>query len=457
MGRWRRLHHDDRGNIAILAAFTLPITMLVIGGAVDYASTLNMRSKLQTAVDAALLATAEHKSSNPHLSTARLETYFARQLQGRIERRLKKLVTLKQVKFDVLPDNALLASISAEKKSHFLRLVSIDHIEIRVSAEVKSARARTEVALVLDVTGSMAGAKLKELKKAARSFLDTIAKKIPDSDPNAFRVAVVPFSQYVNVGLEYRHADWIDVPADGWRQISSGWGWGWWWWGGGARRYVRWEGCVGSRPYPLNVLDKSYVNRVPGIMNYAEYSPYGKWQLRNNCPSASILPLTSLKTNRKKIKKKIKSLQASGTTYIPAGLVWGWRVLSGQEPFPQGADDETILEHNVRKVIVLMTDGENTVSPYLDNDEGYREHTGTDTDYANDMTLEVCNNIKETNPYTGRPNAEIVTITFNVNSKVIKNLLQKCSTLGAYDVKSGQLVKVFEQVANKLTELHISR
>jgi hypothetical protein len=192
-------------------------------------------------------------------------------------------------------------------------------------------------------------------------------------------------------------------------------------------------------------------------MNYAHYSPSGQWVRRNYCPSASILPLTALKTNKNKIIQKINALRAKGTTYIPAGLMWGWRVLSHNAPFTQGADDATIKRWNVRKVIVLMTDGANTVSPYLRNSRTYREHTGHDTNYANSMTLEACNNIKAINPATGQPNAEIVTITFNVRSAVIKNLLRKCSSLGSYDVKSGQLVSVFEQVAKQLAELHLSR
>jgi hypothetical protein len=167
--------------------------------------------------------------------------------------------------------------------------------------------------------------------------------------------------------------------------------------------------------------------------------------------------LTSLKDDKSKIKQVIDSLSANGTTYIPAGLIWGWRVLSHEEPFSQGADDDEVNRWNVRKVIVLMTDGENTVSPYLKNDDSYRNHTDYDTGYANDITLEVCDNIKETNPVTGQPNAEIVTITFNVNSSTVKNLLKKCATLGSYDVKSGQLVSIFEQVAKQLTELHLSR
>lgn len=457
MHAWRRFFRNESGNAAILAALTAPIMVLFLGGGVDYAMSLNARAKLQSAMDAALLSTAVHKSANPGLSMEQLQEYFRRQLQERVERRMKKILQLQQIDFSVSEDNNTLSvRVSATTKTRFLQLVALDRFEIRLQTEVKSARSRTEVALVLDVTRSMSGAKLTELKNAAKNFLEEIARKIPDADPEAFKVAIVPFSQYVNVGMENRDADWIDVPEDGWRDVSyDGWGW-WWWW---ARRYVKWEGCVGSRPYPLNVKDESYSTPVPGVMNYAEYSSYGEWVIRNSCPSTSILPLTSLKEDKEKIIWTIDSLQADGTTYIPAGLIWGWRVLSPTAPFTEGAQDDTTVEQNVRKVIVLMTDGENTVSPYVDDDEeeAYREHTGSDIGLANDLTLEVCNRIKEINPATGRPHAEIITVTFDVSSSTVKNLLAKCSTLGTYDAQSGQLVETFSQITQQLAELHLSR
>jgi hypothetical protein len=51
-----------------------------------------------------------------------------------------------------------------------------------------------------------------------------------------------------------------------------------------------------------------------------------------------------------------------GGTNQAEGLAWGWRVLSPGVPFTEGRDPAV---DDVRKVLVLMTDGENTS---LDND-----------------------------------------------------------------------------------------
>ena len=76
----------------------------------------------------------------------------------------------------------------------------------------------------------------------------------------------------------------------------------------------------------------------------------------DNCPPTAI---TSLNNTKSTITTAIDGLVAKGNTVIPAGLLWGWRVVSPGEPFSEGGSytDEKIL-----KAIVLLTDGENNVS-----------------------------------------------------------------------------------------------
>lgn len=64
--------------------------------------------------------------------------------------------------------------------------------------------------LVLDTTLSMEGARLTSLKTAATDMVNTIES----FDNDNFRLAVVPFSNYVNVGLSRRYESWMSVPHD---------------------------------------------------------------------------------------------------------------------------------------------------------------------------------------------------------------------------------------------------
>jgi Flp pilus assembly protein TadG len=72
------------------------------------------------------------------------------------------------------------------------------------------------------------------------------------------------------------------------------------------------------------------------------------------CTTKAVQPLT---TNKDTVKSAINAMAAKGMTSISEGAMWGWRTLSPGEPFsqgrPYGTDDN-------QKVLVLMTDGQNT-------------------------------------------------------------------------------------------------
>ena len=93
----------------------------------------------------------------------------------------------------------------------------------------------------------------------------------------------------------------------------------------------------------------------------------------------AIVPLTY---NRAKVETAIDAMTASGSTVIAEGLAWGWRVLSPTEPFTKVEASahyaaDTISSYNNprwRKVLVLMTDGENDV---LSNGQEINSLNGT--------------------------------------------------------------------------------
>ncbi len=149
---------------------------------------------------------------------------------------------------------------------------------------------------MLDTTGSMAGPKLTALKNASKTLVETAFEK-PDADEHV-KISLVPFAQYVNVGMEYRNASWMNVPADS--SIAHD--------GCGfdspvigtsncrtetftgnndgvpysyesevcdyeygppvyqctpCTETITWNGCAGPRNYPLNTLDEQYEDTHP--------------------------------------------------------------------------------------------------------------------------------------------------------------------------------------------------
>jgi hypothetical protein len=58
-------------------------------------------------------------------------------------------------------------------------------------------------------------------------------------------------------------------------------------------------------------------------------------------------------------------MQADGYTNVTIGAAWGWHVLSPTQPFSGAAPFNT---PNLQKILILLTDGDNTRSRYTNSD-----------------------------------------------------------------------------------------
>ena len=189
---------------------------------------------------------------------------------------------------------------------------------------------------------------------------------------------------------------------------------------------VVWRGCVGSRTNPWHERADYSGRKIPGLMN-------------TSC-GRELLPLTNDMTV---VKAKINSLNASGNTYIPSGLVWGWRALDTDMPLTEASGP---YAGNTQKVLVLMTDGENTKS------KSGQTHNGGSTNNANTVTRNLCNNAKS-------EGVEIYTIAYEVTDITTKNMLRNCATNSGmyFDASnSAQLNNAFEQIASNLIKLRLT-
>lgn len=160
---------------------------------------------------------------------------------------------------------------------------------------------------------------------------------------------------------------------------------------------MRWEGCVGSRAYPLETQDARYDIKIPGVLGVT-------------CGT----PLVDLTTDLARVRSTISALETNGETYLPSGLIWGWRMLSAGEPLSTAAPATT----GVRKFMVFVTDGRNTKSP------NYPTHEDNDSVMADRLTRETCLNISRDSANKIR----IFTIAFEVDGLESKTILQECAS-----------------------------
>lgn len=365
------LVHDRRGSILPMFALSLVMLCGTIGLSVDGARVYGAKQKLQAAADSAVLAAARRAMADG--DTDDVNEAFGRFLAASL---VDPEIRLRSSTPDLSVPRRVSAQLVADVSTIFMPVLGFETVEVRVGSSAMFTFTRLEIALALDNTGSMLGSKLAALKVSAQRLVDDLLDKAPN--PGDTRLALVPFAQYVNVGTTHRYAPWINVPVD---PLNP------------------WNGCVGSRPSPLNTQDGSYGTRVPGVLGVT-------------CPS----PIQPLTASRTELANAIDAMSAEGSTYVPSGLMWAWRVLSTQAPFTESAGDRVDGEGNkINKVLILMTDGENTASP------SFPAHDANDVSSANQFTSQSCEAIKA-------DRIRIFTIAFDVTSDPIKDLMRACAS-----------------------------
>lgn len=460
------------GNVAMMFAI-LVVPLLAAGGiALDMVRANEARERVAGAADAALLAAGRAKLNNSSISDEKASGIARQQFDRNIADGIPIDVSGFVFTHNENADRFRL-EVSANIETTLIKIIGWKKMDVGLNVEAKLAPPRDlEVAMALDNTYSMVGAKLSALKDAANALVNVI---MVDGKDNV-SVGVVPFSQYVNVGMPNRDQPWLDVADDysvttttpnvctttypnrtetncvvtprtctGYRdgvEVS---------WSCPLRTCdvtlgepvttcadrvstatYKWRGCVGSRSHPYNVKDENFdLQPVPGLLN-------------TNC-TTPITPLTKTKT---KVKSAISSMAVEGDqTYIPSGLVWAYRVLSKTEPFSEGIDYDEMRRKGAVKAIVLMSDGVNTRSPQ------YPYHTRAGGADADQIMSEICVAAKA-------DGIRIFTIAFEVTDVGIRDKLQRCASspddfFNASD--SAALTESFEKIGLSLTQLALSK
>jgi Flp pilus assembly protein TadG len=402
MAMFKRFLSNAGGSAGIMAAAAAVPLMLSAGLAIDMVRMSQTRSVLQAAADAAAIAGATSKSSNQGNLNTVVQDYLK---ANGAEDALTQVTGMSQwtdssnATFNVKIDGRLNTSL--------MRLAGVTSMDISVGSQVNLGQQSLEMALVLDNTGSMAGAKIDSLKTSAKELVRIINSA--KSDYSSLKVAVVPFGEYVNVGPKNASANWVKF----------------------ATAIPAWEGCVGSRNSPLD--------EQQGYVVGSEYTAVNA----TRC-TAPILPLTS---DILAINKEIDAMTAEGNTFVPGGLLWGWNALTADEPFMEGMTPTQLKAKNGRKVIVLMTDGTNTISP------AYPEHVVGNTALSDQKLATICGNVKA-DDYT------IYTVSFMVTDVNIKQLLTNCAsaTENAFDAdNSTELYLAFQSIGQQLASIRITQ
>lgn len=181
------------------------------------------------------------------------------------------------------------------------------------------------------------------------------------------------------------------------------------------------------------------------------------------CTTPAILPLTSTEAT---VEAAVDGLVASGYTNIGEGTMWGMRVLSPNAPFTDG---RSYTDTENRKILVVMTDGDNTYSHQDNNPNqsvygafGYGSKDRLGTTYSS-TAYGASMDTKLTNACTTARAAgiSVYTVAFGTGvSTDTLTLLQSCA--GDADrafvaVSGSSLIQAFQNIGKDIALLRVSQ
>ncbi|MGH1398072.1 MAG: pilus assembly protein TadG-related protein [Alphaproteobacteria bacterium] len=471
--------------IAIVAALAMPLVIGVSGAAVDYAHVYLVQQRLAQAIDAAALA-ATASSSEADVIKQKVKDFFAANYSE------EKIGTTFDPVVEVI-GGEVSVSATARYDTFFLDIFNVDTIDVYAQTVVVREIKGLEVVLVLDNTGSMGtNNNIGKLRTASCEFVEILYGTYDSEDVQDcldrygdfvvpknehVKVGLVPYSTSVNVGpygLGYDDdgavydtafmsnpigasfsndgdTDLCIIEGDDGSDVSDHTGpWS-------MYRWCRDAGDDSARCnyYTNYICDGNEYNSSGSSCLDWDYSYGAKTVYRApyyRCPKASVLPLTN---DMSSLKDRINEMEASGWTFGNIGMVWGWRVLSPGAPFTEGVEFNNAAW---RKVIVMMTDGDNVRSSPYGAYGVNADHDVNSSGDLDDRLEDVCENMD------AQDNVTVYTITFEASSGGIddatETLYKNCAGNGGYHshvTSSDELVDVFRGIAQELSNLHIKK
>ncbi|MEO0372061.1 MAG: Tad domain-containing protein, partial [Pseudomonadota bacterium] len=349
---------DEDGASGLLSFYTTFMLLIMAGLGVDTMRQEMERTHLQATLDSAVLAGAGAPQGTDAQGVANIvEDYFAKNDMSAYLHE----IDLEGDDADIetsLNATRVYAEASMDIDTYLLKLTGVDNLAAKGAAEAEVSTPKLEVSLVLDVSGSMGGQKLTDMQSAARSFVTTI---LGQSDPGDSVISVVPFAWNVTPSPELFEA--LTVTDE--HNYST---------------CIRFDDTDYAdsyidpdRSYQLQEFTSRYDN---GFDNLNQ-----SWRTCFNDENAEVLPYSMSESD---LHAHINALTADGNTSAHIGMKWGAALLDDE--FQDVVDDlqtaevvDASLNHlpavhgeaETLKIIVLMADGQNTSSYYMNENGSY--------------------------------------------------------------------------------------
>lgn len=446
---------DRRGDVALMFGLLLFTLLFFIGAAVDYSRWLNARDQTFAAIDAAVLAAgrALQTGASQEEAISVAQKYYNENIRSRLA------VESDTIAFEITNNGTTVgAKGSAYIRTPFMALATVNNLALIVANEAPAATTQRdafanvnrEVSIMLDTSGSMCNpcSKRDDMKAAAKDLVEILMKN-NDKTPYWAKVAIVPFAGDVRPPVSLL-ANITDPLSPDYREVRFS--------SSRSRRGSADEGYSIFYPQTKCVAERmgndKFSNEAPGPGRYIPYV-YNEDDACSIRTENTVAPLSATKSN---VLAAIDRLRTNGSTAGHIGTAWAYYMLSPQwnSVLPAESAAQPFETKNVKKIAILMTDGEYNSEHDKDGlPLGLRgSGSSANGNSSSGQAMAMCNQMKH-------DGIEVYTVGFDIeDNRNALNTLENCASDKSknYTVETGeQLKQAFRDIAIRLTELHISK
>ena len=343
--RVKKLTGNRDGQTAILFALSVFPILLISGFAIDFQVLTTNKSKVQSSIDSAVIAGTRAYQDGANVADTKqiVKTYFTALIANN---RFPIACTQPAV---LINETSIEATTDCVMETYLAKIANINTFEFDIETAAAYGIGKVDVAFVFDVSGSMDGQRMTDLKSAARDAVDTLLVEEPKPGrEDDIRISMVAYNGAFNAGPYFEAA----TGSSSEQSVN-------YYYNGRWYTFYYDSTCVFEREG-----GQAFTDAAPGPGQYIDKADASR---RDDCGNSEPLPLTS---TRQPLYDYITALDPDGNTAGHLGVAWGWYTIAPtwSSVFPEASAPLSYDEPDSAKALILMTDGAfNTVG---DNSNG---------------------------------------------------------------------------------------
>lgn len=380
-----RFTRDESGAFFVIVFWLFIIFVAIAGIGVDFMNYERDRANLQSTLDRAVLAAADLDQTLPPSGV--VDAYLDKAgLSGKL--------TTDPIVTEGIGFRRVEAAATTSIDTSFMRLAGflgqaeVGNLTASAASAAEESVGSVEIALVLDMSGSMRNAsasegrsKIAALKDAAKRFVTIMLNK---QNADKVSIAIVPYATQVNAGAQI---------LDKFSNVSK------------EHDYSH---CVNFPKASFSQTSINLTTQLPRTAHFDIFTDSENPISLPVCPVRAGSEITAPTDDIVRLHRQIDLLSANGNTSIDLGMKWGAALLDpsfgtiieqlSRERLP-GTTDTVVpakfanrpLSYNsdVLKVIIVMTDGQNTAQYKIrdslrsgDSDVWFNPSYGSNGEYS---------------------------------------------------------------------------